>query len=88
MTRIDGKGRRSRPRHLLIRFRSLFARADTEAIARRPMDFDAEARGLLRQLEVALRETYFHPSKVPTGVTGDEERAMPQQQQQRRQAMT
>ena len=48
------------------------------------MDFDAEARGLLRQLEVALRETYFHPSKVPTSVTGDEERAMPQQQQQQR----
>jgi len=75
----------ARPRHLLIRFRSLFARADTEAIARRPMDFDAEARGLLRQLEVALRETYFHPSKVPTSVTGDEERAMPQQQQQQQQ---
>ena len=82
VTKIDGKGRRSRPRHLLIRFRSLFARADTEAIARRPKDFDADCRGILRQLEVALRETYFHPSKVPTSVTGDEERAMPQQQQQ------
>src|SRR5947208_2079287 len=89
VTRIDGKGRRSRPRHLLIRFRSLFARANTEAIAQRPKDFDAECRGILRQLEVALRETYFHPSKVPTGVTGDEERAMPQQQQQQHgQAMT
>jgi len=82
VTKIDGKGRRSRPRHLLIRFRSLFARADTEAIARRPKDFDADCRGILRQLEVALRETYFHPSTVPTSVTGDEERAMPQQQQQ------
>src|SRR5438067_281102 len=82
VTRIDGKGRRSRPRRLLNRFRSMFDRAHIDSIAHRPMDFDAEARGLLRQLEVALRETYFHPSKVPTSVTGDEERAMPQQQQQ------
>ena len=37
---------------------------------------------LLRQLEMAMRETYFHPSKVPAGVMGDEGRAMPQQQQQ------
>ena len=82
VTRIDGKGRRSRPRRLLSRLRSLFARAGIEAIAERPRDFDAECRGLLRQLELALRETYFHPSKVPSSVTGDEERAMPQQQQQ------
>jgi uncharacterized alpha-E superfamily protein len=82
VTKIDGKGRRSRPRRLLGRFRSLFARAGIEAIAQRPRDFDVECRGLLRQLEIALRETYFHPSKVPSSVTGDEERAMPQQQQQ------
>jgi hypothetical protein len=31
---------------------------------------------------MAMRETYFHPSKVPAGVMGDEGRAMPQQQQQ------
>jgi hypothetical protein len=29
-----------------------------------------------------MRETYFHPSKVPANVVGDEGRAMPQQQQQ------
>ncbi|HET7465374.1 MAG TPA: alpha-E domain-containing protein [Candidatus Dormibacteraeota bacterium] len=86
--RIDGKGRRSRPRNLLSRYRSLFAHADAEAVSRGPRDFEAESRGLLRQLEVALRETYFHPSKVPTNVTGDEERAMPQQQQQQKQAPT
>lgn len=85
VTRIDGKGRRSRPRNLLKRFRSLFARANTELIARQPRDFDGECRTLLRQLEVAMRETYFHPSKVPTSVTGDDERAMPQQQQQQQQ---
>lgn len=85
VTRIDGKGRRSRPRNLLKRFRSLFARANTELIAQQPRDFDGECRALLRQLEVAMRETYFHPSKVPTSVTGDDERAMPQQQQQQQQ---
>ena len=79
VTKIDGRGKRSRPRHLLTRFRLLFARADTEAIVRRPKDFETECRGILRELEVALRETYFHPSTVPTSVTGDEERAMPQQ---------
>ena len=83
VTRIDGKGRRSRPRGLLSRFRSLFARASIEVITEQPREFDGECRSLLRQLEVAMRQTYFHPSKVPTGVTGDEERAMPQQQQQR-----
>jgi hypothetical protein len=30
---------------------------------------------------VAMREAYFHPSKVPASVMGDEGRAMPQQQQ-------
>ena len=53
------------------------------SIAEHPLDFDAECRSLLRQLEVALRETYFHPSKVPAAVTGEEGRGMPQQQQQR-----
>ena len=60
----------------------MFQRAETDTIAEHPRDFDSECRTLLRQLEVALRETYFHPSKVSTSVTGDEERAMPQQQQQ------
>jgi len=76
---IDGKGKRSRPRSLLTKFRALFARASIEMIAQQPSDFYAECRGLLRQLELALRETYFHPSKVPTSVAGDQERAMPQQ---------
>jgi uncharacterized alpha-E superfamily protein len=83
VSRIDGDGRRSKPRRLLGRFRMLFEQADVRAIADRPRDFEAECRALLRQLEVALRETYFHPSKVSTSVSGDGERAMPQQQQQR-----
>ena len=43
---------------------------------------ETECRGVMRQLELAMRETYFHPSKVPANVIGDEGRAMPQQQQQ------
>jgi uncharacterized alpha-E superfamily protein len=82
VTRIDGVGHRSRPRRLLSRLRALFETDDTESIAGHPRDFEAECRALLRQLEMAMRETYFHPSKVPAGVMGDEGRAMPQQQQQ------
>src|SRR5437667_110537 len=51
-------------------------------IAERPLEFDQECRAILRQLEIALRETYFHPSKVPASVAGEEGHGMPQQQQQ------
>jgi len=82
VARIDGGGRRSRPRRILIRLASMFEQADSRAVAEGPVVFDSECRSLLRQLEVALRETYFHPSKVPTAVMGDQGLAMPQQQQQ------
>ncbi len=82
VTRIDGAGRRSRPRRLLARLESMFDTADTQSLAENPTDFETQCRSLLRQLEGALRETYFHPSKVPANVLGDEGRAMPQQQQQ------
>jgi len=83
VTRIEGKSRRSRPMKLLARLNGMYLAANTESIAEHPLDFDAECRSLLRLLEVALRETYFHPSKVPAAVTGEEGRGMPQQQQQR-----
>lgn len=83
VTRIEGKSRHSRPMKLLARLNGMYLAANTESIAEHPLDFDAECRSLLRQLEVALRETYFHPSKVPAAVTGEEGRGMPQQQQQR-----
>ncbi|HUY74844.1 MAG TPA: alpha-E domain-containing protein [Candidatus Dormibacteraeota bacterium] len=82
VVRIDGSGRRSKPRRVLTRLSSMFERADSHAVAEHAVEFDTECRSLLRQLDVALRETYFHPSKVPTTVMGDEGRAMPQQQQQ------
>jgi uncharacterized alpha-E superfamily protein len=82
VSRIDGAGRRSRPRRLLVRLESLFEQADTRWVSEHPRDFETQCRDLLRQLEVAMREAYFHPSKVPASVMGDEGRAMPQQQQQ------
>jgi uncharacterized alpha-E superfamily protein len=82
VSRIDGPGRRSKPRRLLSRLHATFVQAGADLVAEHPREFESETRELLRQLELAMRETYFHPSKVPANVIGDEGRAMPQQQQQ------
>ena len=82
VTRIDGKAHRSKPHRVLARIKGLYTQASTDMIAEKPLEFDAACRALLRQLEVAMRETYFHPSKVPAAVAGEEGRGMPQQQQQ------
>lgn len=80
---IEGKTRRSKPLRLLTRLDDLYRLASTQTIGEAPRDFEEECRTILRALEVALRESYFHPSKVPAAVAGDEGRGMPQQQQQR-----
>ena len=82
VARIDGNARRSKPLRLLIRLNGLYRQANTQTIAEHPLDFEGDCRAVLRLLEVALRETYFHPSKVPASVSGEEGRGMPQQQQQ------
>src|SRR5256714_48419 len=82
VARIEGNARRSKPLKLLIRLNGLYSQANTQVITDRPREFDAECRAILRLLEIALRETYFHPSKVPASVAGEEGRGMPQQQQQ------
>jgi uncharacterized alpha-E superfamily protein len=82
VARIEGKARRSKPLKLLSRLSAMYQHANTRTIAEKPLDFDTESRTLLRALEIALRETYFHPSKVPATVIGEEGRGMPQQQQQ------
>jgi len=81
VSRIDGPGRRSSPRRLLSRLHGMFIDAGVLQVLEHPREFETECRGMLRQLELAMRETYFHPSKVPANVMGDEGRAMPQQQQ-------
>jgi uncharacterized alpha-E superfamily protein len=83
VARIEGNARRSKPLKLLIRLNGLYSKTNTQSIADSPLEFDAECRAVLRLLEISLRETYFHPSKVPASVTGEEGRGMPQQQQQR-----
>jgi predicted subunit of tRNA(5-methylaminomethyl-2-thiouridylate) methyltransferase len=81
VSRIDGPGHRSKPKRILSRLHGMFLETSTQAVADHPRDFETETRAMLRQLELAMRETYFHPSKVPANVIGDEGRAMPQQQQ-------
>lgn len=80
VNRIDGPGRRSKPKRLLSRLHSTFVEASAPLVAEQPREFESETKDMLRQLELAMRETYFHPSKVPANVIGDEGRAMPQQQ--------
>ena len=82
VTRIEGSSRRSKPMRVLARLNAMYQQANTQTIAEHPLDFDKECRALLRQLEVALRETYFHPSNVSAAVAGEEGRGVPQQQQQ------
>jgi len=82
VARIEGNARRSKPLRLLIRLNGMYQQANTQSITEQPLDFEAECRAILRLLEIALRETYFHPSKVPAAVAGEEGRGMPQQQQQ------
>jgi uncharacterized alpha-E superfamily protein len=81
VSRIDGPGRRSKPKRLLSRLHGMFVGAGAQLVVEHPREFETEFRGMLRQLELAMREAYFHPSKVPANVLGDEGRAMPQQQQ-------
>ena len=79
VARIDGNARRSKPLKLLIRLNGLYSKTNTQSIVEQPREFDAECRAVLRMLEIAFRETYFHPSKVPASVSGEEGRGMPQQ---------
>ncbi len=81
VSNIDGGGRRSRPRRLLARLDAMFEAADTNRVSGHPREFEAQVRAMLRQLEVALRDAYFHPSKVAGSIVGEDGRAMPQLQQ-------
>ncbi len=82
VARIEGSSRRSKPLRLLTRLNGMYQHANAQTIIANPLDFGSECRAILRSLETALRETYFHPSKVPAAVAGEEGRGMPQQQQQ------
>jgi uncharacterized alpha-E superfamily protein len=83
VSRIDGPSRRSKPKRLLGRLHSMYEDTSSQLVEEHPREFETECKDVLRQLELAMRERYFHPSKVPANVIGNEGRAMPQQQQQR-----
>ena len=85
VARIEGKARRTKPLRVLVRLNGLYQHADVSSVLSEPRQFVDECRALWRSLELALRETYFHPTKVPAAVAGEEGRGMPQQQQQRQQ---
>src|SRR5438445_10633396 len=74
VARIDGNSRRSKPLKLLIRLNGLYQHADVPSIMSSPSEFLSECRTLWRTLEIALRQTYFHPSKVPAADAGAEGR--------------
>ena len=82
VARIEGKARRSKPLRTLSKLSAVYQHTDVSSVLAQPREFLNECRALWRTLEVALRETYFHPTKVPAAVVGEEGRGMPQQQQQ------
>jgi uncharacterized alpha-E superfamily protein len=79
--RIDGRRRQSRPEKVLARMAGLFDDAGLAGVAKDPDEFYQEFRRLSEDLTLALRATYFQPSKVSATVPGDPTARVPQQQQ-------
>ena len=78
--RIDGR-RVSRPQRVLARMSGFFDDVGPARVARDPAEFEREFRRLAEELTLALRATYFQPSKVAATVPGDPTARVPQQQQ-------
>jgi uncharacterized alpha-E superfamily protein len=79
--RIDARRRQSRPEKVLARMAGLFDDASPAGVAKDPDEFDREFQRLGGELTLALRATYFQPSKVAATVPGDPTARVPQQQQ-------
>ena len=79
--RIDGRRRRSRPEKVLSRMAALFDDFAPAAVAKDPEKFELEFSRLAAELALALRATYFQPSKVTATLPGDPSARVPQQQQ-------
>jgi uncharacterized alpha-E superfamily protein len=79
--RIDRRRRPSRPERVLSRMAGLFDDAGPGGVARDPDEFEREFKRLSDELTLALRATYFQPSKVAATVPGDPSARVPQQQQ-------
>jgi uncharacterized alpha-E superfamily protein len=78
--RIDGRRRQSRPEKVLARMVGLFDDAGPAGVAKDPDEFEREFKRLTEELTLALRATYFQPSKVAATVPGDPTARVPQQQ--------
>jgi uncharacterized alpha-E superfamily protein len=78
--RIDGR-RHSRPQRVLARMAGFFDDGGAARVAADAAEFETEFRRLSAELTMALRATYFQPSKVAATVPGDPTARVPQQQQ-------
>jgi len=83
--RIDGPGEPSRPRQALERLAALFAESDVEEMAAAPAQLGLAFTEVRKEVESALRNTYFLPHSLAVALPGDTMLAHPQQQQQQQQ---
>jgi uncharacterized alpha-E superfamily protein len=84
--RIDGPGQPSRPRQALERLAALFEEPEIEEFAAAPARLGLAFTEVRKELESALRDTYFLPHSLAVVLPGDTMLAHPHQQQQQRQA--
>ena len=52
VSRIDGPGRRSKPKRLLSRLHSMFGEAGAQMVSEHPREFETEYKAMQRQLEL------------------------------------
>jgi uncharacterized alpha-E superfamily protein len=78
--RIDHRRGQSRPEKVLARIAGLFDDSSPAGVGKHPAEFEAEFRRLAAELTVALRATYFQPSRVSATLPGDPTARVPQQQ--------
>lgn len=80
--RIDGAGQPSRPQQSLQRLLNLLEETGVEEVGAAPNEFGIRFAELLKDVESALRGTYFLPHSLAVSLPGDTVLAHPHQQQQ------
>jgi uncharacterized alpha-E superfamily protein len=80
--RIDGPGEPSRPQQTLERLAALFTESDAEEVGAAPAEFGTRFAAMRKDVESALRDTYFLPNSLAVSLPGDTMVAHPHQQQQ------
>lgn len=82
---VDAADRRrqpSRPHRALEQLIDFLGDGDAAGVTAAPAEFEKRFQDLRGELEAALRDTYFVPSRLAVALPGDELAAHPQQQQQ------